>query len=74
LILADCNIGVDKRKQSGDSLVVSLQKVISHMKSSGITFNQNDKLVKYPIKEFLEFHGKMIKTELKKKIELTIQE
>lgn len=60
--------------QSGDSLVVSLEKVIGHMKSSGISFNQNDKLVKYPIKDFLEFYGKTVKAELKKKIELTIQE
>ncbi|WP_157076724.1 hypothetical protein [Sutcliffiella cohnii] len=61
--------------QSSDSLVVSLDKVIGHMKSSGISFNQkNDKLVKYPIKEFLEFYRKTIKAELKKKIELTIQE
>ncbi|ARK30112.1 hypothetical protein [Halalkalibacter krulwichiae] len=60
--------------QSGDSLVVSLQKIISHMKSEGISFNQSDKLVKYTIKHFLEFYRKTIKTELKKMIELNIKE
>ncbi|MFV8829525.1 hypothetical protein [Alkalihalobacterium sp. APHAB7] len=63
-----------KENQSDDSLVVSLQKVISYMKSEGISFNQNDKLVKYTIKNFIEFYEKTIKAELKKKIELSIQE
>lgn len=63
-----------RKNQSDDSLVVSLQNIIGHMKSTGITFNQNDKFVKYPIKEFLEFYEKTIKSELKKKINLTIQE
>ncbi|WP_157796565.1 hypothetical protein [Bacillus sp. FJAT-45037] len=60
--------------QSVDTLIISLQKIISQMKSEGITFNQNDKLVKYTIKHFFEFYEKTVKTELKKKIELIIQE
>ena len=47
--------------QSGDSLVVSLQKIIGHMKNTGVSFNQNDKLVKYPIKSFLEYYQKTLK-------------
>ncbi|XKH50487.1 hypothetical protein LG275_12935 [Chryseomicrobium palamuruense] len=60
--------------QSGDTLVVSLQKIIGYMKSSGVSFTQNDKLVKYPIKDFLEFYQKTIKVELKKKVQISIQE
>jgi hypothetical protein len=60
--------------QYGNSLVVSLQKIISDMKRAGVSFNQNDKLNKYPIKNFLEFYEKTMKTELKNKIELTILE
>ncbi|WP_243299315.1 hypothetical protein [Bacillus litorisediminis] len=59
--------------QLGESLIVSLQKVINYMKKSGISFNQNDELVKYPIEEFFKFYEKTIKTELKKKIELSFQ-
>ncbi|MED4014461.1 hypothetical protein [Sutcliffiella cohnii] len=60
--------------QSGDRLTVSLQMIIGYMKSAGITFNQNDKIVKYPIKDFLELYAKTLKAELKKKIELSVQE
>lgn len=60
--------------QSGDTLTVSLQIIIDYMKSAGVSFNQNYKIVKYPIKVFLEFYVKTIKAELKKKIELSIQE
>jgi hypothetical protein len=60
--------------QLGESLVVPIQNVIDYMKSSGITFNQNEKLVKYPIKDFLDFYEKTIKVELKKKVNLTIIE
>lgn len=63
-----------KDHQSGNSLVVPLDKIIDYMKSAGISFNQNDSLVTYPIKEFLEFYKKTLKVELKKKIELIIQE
>jgi hypothetical protein len=58
--------------QLGESLVVSIRNVIDYMKSSGSTFNQNEKLVKYPIKDFLDFYEKTVKVELKKKINLTI--
>ena len=63
-----------KENQSGDSLVVSLQKIINHMKNNGVSFNQDDKLVKYPIESFLDKYQKTLKVELKKKIELIINE
>ncbi|ASK62295.1 hypothetical protein CFK37_09050 [Virgibacillus phasianinus] len=60
--------------QSGETMVVSLEKLIGHMKSSGVSFNQNDNLAKYPVKVFLEFYVKTIKAELKKRINLSFQE
>ncbi|MGD6831864.1 hypothetical protein ACQCT5_06850 [Sutcliffiella halmapala] len=60
--------------QSGNTLTVSLQMIIGYMKSAGVSFNQNDKIVKYPIKDFLELYAKTLKAELNKKIELSVQE
>lgn len=60
--------------QSGDTLTVSLKKIIGYMKNRGISLNQSDSIVKYPIKDFLEFYVKTLKVELKEKIELRIQD
>jgi hypothetical protein len=60
--------------QSGGTLVVSLQTIIGYMKNIGVTFNQNDRLVKHPIKAFLLFYQKTVKAELKRKIELIIED
>lgn len=59
--------------QSGDTLTVSLQMIIGYMRSAGVSFNQSNKIVKYPIKDFLELYAKTLKSELKKKIELSVQ-
>lgn len=63
-----------KENQVENSINVQLPKLIEYMKNAGITFNQNDKIVKFPIKEFLEFYQKTLLTELKKKTQLRIKE
>lgn len=63
-----------KENQSNSTLVVSLDKVISYMKSAEISFHQNEKLVKYPVRYFLEFYVKTMEKELRKKVELTFNE
>jgi hypothetical protein len=60
--------------QSGATIVVSLQTLISYMKKTGVSFNQNEKLVKHPIMDFLVFYQKTLKLELKRKIELVIED
>ncbi|GGM38519.1 hypothetical protein GCM10011351_25750 [Paraliobacillus quinghaiensis] len=63
-----------KKNQTDGTLVVSLQNIIDYMKNSGISFNQNDSIVKYPIKDFFELYVRISKSELKRKIELSIQD
>lgn len=61
-----------KENQERDSLSVSLQNLLTHMKNSGVTFNQHEKLVQYPVITFLEYYEKVMKSELKKKVYLNI--
>ncbi|KGP74574.1 hypothetical protein [Pontibacillus yanchengensis] len=63
-----------KENQSGGKIFVSLQQVIDYMKSLGISFNQSDKVIKYPIQEFFEFYEKTVNGEFKKNVEIIIQE
>jgi hypothetical protein len=59
-----------KNNQHGDTLTVSLKKLLNEMRESGITFNQKDSIVQYPVKEFFVFYQLALKKDLKKKIEI----
>lgn len=61
-----------KENQADGSLIVSLEKIIEYLKRSGISFNQQDTLVNYPLKEFLIFYAKVMRSELKKKVEINL--
>jgi hypothetical protein len=60
--------------QLGENLTVSMKKLIKDMKDSGITFNQKDPIVQYPIKEFFLFYQRELKKDLKDKINITFIE
>jgi hypothetical protein len=60
---------VDQRV--GDELKVSINKLMQYMKNNGITFNQKEKIVQYPIKEFFYIYQKEQKNELKSKLIIT---
>jgi hypothetical protein len=60
-----------KENKREDTLNVSLKKLIYEMKDFGITFNQKDSIVQYPLKEFLIFYQTGLKKDLKKKINIT---
>ena len=42
-----------KENQTNDTFRISLGMIITYLKKSGITFNQNDQLIKHPILHFL---------------------
>lgn len=59
-----------KNNQHGDTISVSMKKLLNQMRETGITFNQKDSIVQYPVKEFLVFYQSALKKDLKKKIEI----
>ena len=59
-----------KNNQHGDTLTVSMKKLLNEMRESGLSFNQKDSIVQYPVKEFLVFYQSALKKDLKKKIEI----
>jgi hypothetical protein len=46
-----------------------MKKLLSEMREPGITFNQKDSIVQYPVKEFLVFYQSALKKNLKKKLD-----
>jgi hypothetical protein len=48
-----------------------MKKLLNEMNAFGLTFNQKDSLVEYPIKEFLKFYQIELKKDLKRKINIT---
>lgn len=62
-----------KENQTGDLVIVSLNKSIEYLRKSGVSFNQHDALVKHPIKEFLELYKKILRIELKRNVDLNIK-
>lgn len=48
-----------------------MQKLINEMRASGLTFNQKESNVQYPVKDFLVFYQSALKKDLKKKIDIT---
>jgi hypothetical protein len=62
------------KHQLGENLTVSMKKLIMDMKDYGITFNQKDSNVQYPIKEFFSFYQRELKKDLKTKINITFVE
>lgn len=60
-----------KEHQQEDNLAVSMNNILSDMKDFGITFNQKDSNVQYPVKEFLNFYEIGLKKVLKRKINIT---
>jgi hypothetical protein len=56
--------------QTGEVLYVSFQSLINYMRNTGVSFNQQEKLIQYPIKNFLQYYEKISKTEFKKKVQL----
>jgi hypothetical protein len=60
-----------KEHQHYENLTVSMKKLLNEMKAFGLTFNQKDSLVEYPVKEFLKFYQIELKKDLKRKINIT---
>ncbi|MGE7602993.1 hypothetical protein ACQKL5_10845 [Peribacillus sp. NPDC097675] len=60
--------------QAANLINVSLHQLLDYMKKSGVSFNQQDNIVQYPIINFLKYYEKIIKTELKKKVLLMIKD
>jgi hypothetical protein len=60
--------------QLGENLTVSMKTLIKDMKDFGITFNQKDPIVQYPIKEFFLFYQRELKKVLKDKLNITFIE
>ncbi|SDN87444.1 hypothetical protein [Bacillus sp. OK048] len=60
-----------KKHQQEDNLIVSMKKLLNDMRDFGITFNQKDSNVQYPVKDFLNFYQTGLKKELKKKVNIT---
>ncbi|WP_209124361.1 hypothetical protein [Alkalihalobacillus sp. BA299] len=54
-----------------DELTISISKLLNNLKAEGITFNQNEKIVQYPIKNFINFYQQEVKKDLKMKLNLT---
>lgn len=63
-----------KENQTTNSFTVSLNQLLDYMKKSGVSFNQQDNIVHYPIKDFLEYYKKTLKTELKNNVQLVIKD
>jgi hypothetical protein len=59
-----------KNNQHEDTLTVSMTKLLYEMREAGISFNQKDAIVQYPVKEFLVFYQSALKKDLKRKIEI----
>lgn len=57
--------------QRKEDLTVPMNMLLNDMKASGLTFNQKDTNVIYPVKEFLGFYEKELKRDLKTKIKIT---
>ena len=54
-----------------EDLTVSISKLLAALKKEGITFNQNDKIAQYPIKNFINFYQKELKKDFNIKLNLT---
>ncbi|WP_160725123.1 DUF7830 domain-containing protein [Bacillus sp. USDA818B3_A] len=54
--------------QKDGSLIVSMKELLSVMKASGITFNQNDSHIQHPVEEFLLFYQVGLRRDLKRKV------
>ncbi|MEC1526071.1 hypothetical protein P9D43_29190 [Neobacillus niacini] len=60
-----------KDHKQNDVLMVPMSKLLKDMKTAGISFNQIDKLVQYPVKSFITFYQQELKKDLKEKLILT---